>query len=86
MPSWLLSIPNLTLRASDAKYLKYAFTYLEKLFAIIAPLQFTNGGPVIAIQVENEYGNTWNHDPDYLRALAMVCFSGTYLTYKKYQF
>ncbi|XP_050293543.1 beta-galactosidase-1-like protein 2 [Anthonomus grandis grandis] len=72
LPSWLLGIPNLKLRTNDVVYLKHVAQYFHALFTIIAPLQFTNGGPIIAFQVENEYGNTWNHDPDYLRSLVQI--------------
>ncbi|CAG9772540.1 unnamed protein product [Ceutorhynchus assimilis] len=72
LPAWLLDNANIKLRQSDPIYLKFVFRYFKELFSIIAPLQFTNGGPIIAMQVENEYGNTWNHDPDYLRTLAQV--------------
>ena len=32
-------------------------SYFEKLFAILTPLQSINGGPIIAFQVENEFGS-----------------------------
>lgn len=75
MPSWLLSredLDPLKIRTNDSGFLRYASRYFEAVFSIVAPLQFTNGGPIIALQVENEYGNTWNIDPDYLRSLTQV--------------
>ncbi|KAL1509805.1 hypothetical protein ABEB36_004486 [Hypothenemus hampei] len=72
LPAWLLGIPDIKLRTNDSIYLSYVSRYFEKLFKIIAPLQFPNGGPIIALQVENEYGNTWNIDADYLKSLAKI--------------
>lgn len=75
LPSWLLSREDLDpmkIRTNDSGFLSYVSRYFKAVFSIVAPLQFTNGGPIIALQVENEYGNTWNIDPDYLRSLAQV--------------
>ncbi len=36
-------------------YLSAVKRYFSKLFQVLAPLQYTYGGPVIAFQVENEY-------------------------------
>ncbi|XP_060526562.1 beta-galactosidase-1-like protein 2 [Cylas formicarius] len=69
LPSWLLREEGIKLRTSDPVYLEYVSRYFSELVPILAKLQFTNGGPIIALQVENEYGNTGNSDPDYLHAL-----------------
>ena len=42
--------------------------YLERVYAIVAPRQIDRGGPVILVQVENEYG-AYGDDTDYLREL-----------------
>ncbi|KAK9874561.1 hypothetical protein WA026_005396 [Henosepilachna vigintioctopunctata] len=57
MPSYLLREENLTFRSSDQRFLKRVEKYFNELFKILSPLQFTKGGPVIAFQIENEYGN-----------------------------
>lgn len=57
MPSWLLRENDLKLRTSDENFLKYVRRYFKVLFEILTPLQFNNGGPIIAFQIENEYGN-----------------------------
>lgn len=57
MPSWLLRDENMKIRTSDPKFIKYVRNYFKILFEILEPLQFTKGGPVIAFQIENEYGN-----------------------------
>ncbi|XP_065171046.1 beta-galactosidase-1-like protein 2 [Atheta coriaria] len=57
LPSWLLKDPNVIVRRNNAKFLEYVGNYFNALFKILAMLQFTKGGPIVAFQVENEYGN-----------------------------
>lgn len=49
------------------------FRFFNALLPILAALQFINGGPIIAFQVENEYGSTesstFKPDRKYLRQL-----------------
>jgi beta-galactosidase len=56
-PWWLLKQPDLKVRSQDPRFLAAADTYLKKLGEQLAPLQITHGGPIILIQVENEYGS-----------------------------
>lgn len=56
LPWWLLKEDGMRLRCMYEPYLKHVREYYEKLFQVIAPLQVTQGGPVILMQVENEYG------------------------------
>ncbi|KAK9881123.1 hypothetical protein WA026_014471 [Henosepilachna vigintioctopunctata] len=58
LPSWLLRTENIKVRTSDSKFMKYVTRYYNVLLPILALLQFTNGGPIIAFQIENEYGST----------------------------
>ena len=53
------------LRCMYEPYLKHVREYYQELFKVIAPLQFTQGGPVIMMQVENEYGY-YGDDREYL--------------------
>ena len=55
-PYWLLKEDGMKLRCMYEPYLQHVREYYQKLFEIIAPLQITQGGPVILMQVENEYG------------------------------
>ncbi len=55
-PWWLLKNDNITLRTRDPKYLEPAKAYLKEMGRILAPLQVTRGGPILMVQVENEYG------------------------------
>ncbi len=45
--------------------------YLDNLAPILAPRQVTGGGPILMVQVENEYG-AYGQDPGYLRSLAAL--------------
>ena len=56
-PAWLLKDHTVVLRSRDAKYLEPAERWLHRLGQELAPLQHARGGPIIAVQVENEYGS-----------------------------
>ncbi len=67
-PAWLLKDENIRLRCSDKKYLKAVTDYFNVLLPMLAPLQKTKDGPIIAMQIENEYGSFGN-DKNYLSYL-----------------
>lgn len=68
LPSWLLTKAGIRLRCSNRVYLDYVARYYDKLIPMIVPYQITNGGPVLMLQIENEYGS-YGNDKDYLNAL-----------------
>jgi beta-galactosidase len=70
-PSWLLTDDAAAgaLRTSDPAYLAHVNEWFDALIPIIAERQLTRGGPVIAVQAENEYGS-YGNDAAYLRAMA----------------
>ncbi len=59
-PWWLLKEHDLKVRTQDPRFLAAAETYMKKLGEQLAPLQITHGGPIILVQVENEYGSFGN--------------------------
>jgi beta-galactosidase len=59
-PSWLLKDPEMVVRSSYPGFIKAAVAYLQQLALQTAPLQIGDGGPIIAVQVENEYGSYGN--------------------------
>ena len=65
-PAWLLADPNLVLRSTDPKFLEPAGRWLKRLGQELAPLQLAPGGPILAVQVENEYGSFGN-DHSYVK-------------------
>lgn len=56
LPSWLLAEPGINLRTQDPLYLDAVEAYFGFLLPRLLPHLATRGGPVIAVQVENEYG------------------------------
>lgn len=67
-PYWLLKDPELKLRTRNAAYLKACERYLGAVGKKLAPLQITRGGPIIMVQVENEYGS-YGNDREYIGLL-----------------
>ena len=67
-PSWLLKDRSLVLRSRDAKYLDAVQAWFTRLAKEIKPLLLENGGPILAIQVENEYGS-FGDDHAYMEAV-----------------
>ncbi|XP_047375188.1 beta-galactosidase-1-like protein 2 isoform X2 [Sciurus carolinensis] len=57
LPSWLLRDPNMKLRTTYKGFTKAVNVYFDHLIPRILPLQYNRGGPIIAMQVENEYGS-----------------------------
>lgn len=68
LPSWLLKDRTLCLRSSDPAYMEAANAYNKVLCDKIRPYLHTNGGPIILVGLENEYGS-FGDDLDYLKAL-----------------
>lgn len=70
-PNWLLKDANIQVRSLDPEYMKAARAYVNHLGEQLKPLLWTNGGPIIAVQVENEYGS-YGNDKAYLEAMKQV--------------
>jgi beta-galactosidase len=68
LPSWLLREPDIKLRCSDTRYMAAARRYIERLGKELKGLQISEGGPIILVQLENEYGS-YGNDKQYLRDL-----------------
>ena len=76
LPAWLLADPKIVLRSSAEEFLGPAERFTQRLGRELAPLQITRGGPIVAVQVENEYGSFGN-DKEYLkRILAAIKNAG----------
>uniref|UniRef100_A0A8C7C4D8 Beta-galactosidase n=1 Tax=Neovison vison TaxID=452646 RepID=A0A8C7C4D8_NEOVI len=57
LPSWLLRDPKMKLRTTYRGFTKAVNHYFDKIIPMIVQLQYGKGGPIIAVQVENEYGS-----------------------------
>ncbi|XP_007946925.1 beta-galactosidase-1-like protein 2 [Orycteropus afer afer] len=66
LPSWLLRDPRMKLRTTYKGFTKAVNLYFDQLIQRIVSLQYHNGGPIIAVQVENEYGSYYK-DKRYMR-------------------
>ncbi|XP_046387722.1 beta-galactosidase [Ischnura elegans] len=65
-PPWLLvKNPNMKLRTRDSSYRGYVSKWFSVLLPTIKPFLYGNGGPIIMVQVENEYGSFPACDFDY---------------------
>ena len=68
LPWWLLKRDGIQLRTSDPKFMEPATRYLKEVGRVLAPLQVTHGGPILMVQVENEYGS-YGKDAAYMGQL-----------------
>ncbi|WP_035803679.1 glycoside hydrolase family 35 protein [Kitasatospora mediocidica] len=69
LPSWLLADPGIRLRSQDPAYLTAVEGYFTHLIPPLVDQLATHGGPVLAVQVENEYG-AYDGDTAHLAHLA----------------
>jgi beta-galactosidase len=67
-PSWLLKNKQLVLRSRDADYTAAVHRWFQRLGQVVHPLMLSQGGPIIAVQLENEYGS-FGDDKQYLEGL-----------------
>jgi beta-galactosidase len=65
LPPWLLKDAGIPLRTRDPRFLQACNRYLQEVGKQLAPLQIRRGGPIILVQVENEYGS-YGNDKEYL--------------------
>lgn len=69
LPAWLLQKPNIILRSADTDYLQAVSNWLAVLLPKVRPWLYINGGNIITVQVENEYGSYFACDYNYMRHL-----------------
>jgi len=67
-PAWLLKDPSMVVRSTNPQFLAAARAWLLRLGKETAPLQIGDGGPIILVQVENEYGS-YSDDHAYMEAI-----------------
>lgn len=68
LPAWLLRECDIKVRCTDPRYLAAVERYIRRVGAELHGLQITYGGPIIMVQIENEYGS-YGNDKEYLRRL-----------------
>ena len=67
-PAWLLKHDDMVFRSNDKKFLAACDRYIHRLGEELAGLTVENGGPILMVQVENEYGS-YSDDKVYLGKL-----------------
>ncbi|XP_061883069.1 beta-galactosidase [Entelurus aequoreus] len=72
LPAWLLQKKDIVLRSSDPDYVAAVDSWMGKLLPTVKPYLYQNGGPIISVQVENEYGSYFACDYNYMRHLAKL--------------
>jgi Beta-galactosidase len=69
LPPYLLRYPNIHVRdKDDSDYMAAVRRYIGTIAPVVAPLMVANGGPILMVQVENEYAS-FGHDLGYLELI-----------------
>lgn len=68
LPAYLLSVPDIKVRCMDPRYMEAVNRYVSRIAPIIKKYEINNGGPIIMVQLENEYGS-YGNDRNYLHWL-----------------
>jgi len=71
LPPYLLRTPGIKVRCMDPVYMKAVERYISRLADVLRPHLITNGGPVLMIQIENEYGS-YGNDREYMKELKNI--------------
>ncbi|WP_246848606.1 glycoside hydrolase family 35 protein [Pseudarthrobacter sp. NIBRBAC000502772] len=66
LPNWVTGRDDIALRCSDPVFQSQVEEWFDHLLPIIERQQAANGGPVVAVQIENEYGS-YGDDHSYIR-------------------
>jgi beta-galactosidase len=69
LPAWLVKDPAMQVRCTYPPYLAAVDRYFDVLLPRLVPLLASNGGPISAMQIENEYGG-YGNDQSYLQWLS----------------
>jgi beta-galactosidase len=75
LPWWLVKRDGVGLRTTDPRFLAPATRYLREVGRVLGPQQITHGGPILMVQVENEYGS-FGDDPAYMGAVRQALLDG----------
>ena len=74
IPPYLLEHPDIVLRANSQaapRYMAAAARYIQTLATLVKPLMIKNSGPIIMVQIENEFGS-YGRDDVYLEELRQL--------------
>lgn len=71
LPAYLLRTPDIRVRCLDPRYMAAVERYIRALARVVKPLEITEGGPILMVQIENEYGS-YGNDRNYLLRLRQI--------------
>jgi beta-galactosidase len=72
IPWWTLKYPDVKVRTTDPQWLDWCRKYLAQVYQQVGDLQVSKGGPLLMVQVENEYGITKPANNAYMSALTKI--------------
>ena len=76
LPWWLLKKKDIRLREQDPYFMERVKRFEQKVGEQLSPLTIQKGGPIIMVQVENEYGS-YGEDKPYIAEIR-DCLRGIY--------
>ncbi|BFZ25985.1 hypothetical protein BsWGS_29024 [Bradybaena similaris] len=71
LPGWLLHDPDMKVRTNYPGYVSAVNKYFSRLLPMVHNQQFTEGGPIIMFQVENEY-SAYGENTEHLKLLVYL--------------
>lgn len=75
LPWWLTKHDGIGLRSTDPRFLEPATRYLHEVGRVLGSQQISQGGPILMVQVENEYGS-FGTDAVYMGAIRQALLDG----------
>jgi beta-galactosidase len=72
VPWWTLKYPDVKVRTTDPQWLAWCREYIAAVHQQVGDLQVSRGGPLLMVQVENEYGITDPTNNDYMVAMTKI--------------
>lgn len=83
LPYWLATVPDIKVRQNNPQFLELSGKYISKVGEQLADFTVERGGPILMVQVENEYGS-FGADRDYMAVIKdqiiAAGFDGTLFT------
>ena len=72
IPWWTLKYPDVKIRSKDPKWLEWSQRYIAEVYKQVADLQVSRGGPLLMLQLDNEYAMIAGGDFSYLHSLQKI--------------
>jgi beta-galactosidase len=79
-PAWLLKHHDIKVRSDNPQFLDYCRTYMKAIHDQLGDLQVTHGGPILMVQIENEYGSIDKYLDDLRKIFIDVGFDSQLFT------